>query len=1009
MDYNKINNLLGWLCFLIAATVYTLTIEPTASFWDCGEFLSAAYKMQVVHQPGAPLFLMVGKLFSLLAGNNISRIAYWVNFSSAVSSAATILFLFWTITALAKKILIPRGAIISILQMTSIFSAGLVGALAYTFSDTFWFSAVEAEVYAMSSLVTAAVFWAIFKWEAQADQPHADRWLILIAYLIGLSIGIHLLSLLIIPIVACVYYFRRTQKPTNKGLIWAFIIGVLILALIQYGIIQKMIAIAAAFDYFFVNTVGWGFGSGAIIFVIIVVFALCVGIRYSHQKNKPVLNLALLSLVFIIFGYSSFTMIVVRAQAGPNLNNTEPTDAYSLLSYLNREQYGSAPLIYGPYFDAQLTDQQSDGKTYRRGKEKYEEAGNKIKNIYDHNTLFPRMHSTDPSDVQFYRQWMRIGEGEKPKFSDNLGFFFSWQVGEMYMRYFLWNFAGRQNDIQGGGGDYASGNWTTGIKVVDKMRLGHQDKLPKSISENKANNQLYCLPLILGLLGAFWHFKRNQKDAGTVGLLFFFTGLAIVLYLNQDPNQPRERDYAYVGSFYAFAIWIGLGVLALIEILSKKLTPKNATITAFVLSFVGVPVLMAREEWDDHDRSNKYMTRDMAANYLNSCATNAILFTYGVNDTYPLWYVQEVENIRPDVRIVNLSLLGTDWYIRQMKNKMNQSAPLPITMSNEKFVQGNRDVIFYQDLNIEGYADLKNIFDFITSDDNRDKTDYGNGEMGNFLPTKKIKIVVNPAQIIKQGILPTNYKNQIIKEINWTYPRNVVTKAELAMFDILAHNNWQRPIYFANTVPNEQYIGLDKYLYNEGFARRLLPIQKQLLDSTGMTDAANTEIMYQNMMHKFKWGNLKNCHYIDPESIRMINALENSFLSLAQNLYLDGQNSKALAVIQKLREVLPPQFHSIFSAYFRVRLAEICYQIVQTNLANTLMQETLAYLNDELGYYATAVPINRNQHVSDLRSGMYLLQNMTELAKQYKQFTLSQQAEKQFYSIGKLLPQDTQN
>ncbi|MBC7913893.1 MAG: DUF2723 domain-containing protein, partial [Pyrinomonadaceae bacterium] len=627
MHYTKLNNLLGWACFLIAAITYTLTLEPTASFWDTGEFIASAYKLQVVHQPGAPLFIMIAKVFSLLASDK-SQVAFWMNMSSALASAATILFLFWTITALARKVLIKNGEELTSSQVITIMGSGLVGALAYTFSDTFWFSAVEAEVYALSSLCTAIVFWAILKWDHHATEANSDKWLIFIAYIMGLSIGVHLLNLLVIPAIALVYYFKRTAKPTSKGTLISLLIGIVILGVIQYGIILYLVKFAAYIDLFFVNTLGMGFGSGVIVLAILIIGGLTYGIQYSINKAKPILNLALICTVFILMGYSSYAMIVIRAKANPTLNNNDPDNVFSLLSYLSREQYGDRPLLYGQYYDSERIDYKEKGNIYRKGDEKYEVAGKKYDYVYDKNTILPRMFSDDPQHVAFYKDWMQISEGESPGFGHNLGFFFTYQTGFMYARYFLWNFAGRQNDDQGNG-NHVSGNWISGIKPLDALHLGSQDDLPPSIVENKGYNRFYFLPLILGLIGAIWHFKRKEKDAGVVGLLFFFTGLAIVLYLNQNPLQPRERDYAYAGSFYAFTIWIGLGVAAIAEFLKKRTSAKTAGIAATLIGLLMAPVLMAKEGWDDHDRSEKTTARDFAIDYLESCAPNAILFTYG--------------------------------------------------------------------------------------------------------------------------------------------------------------------------------------------------------------------------------------------------------------------------------------------------------------------------------------------------------------------------------------------
>jgi hypothetical protein len=980
MNYNKINNLFGWLCFIIATATYVMTAEPTASFWDCGEFIAAAYKLQIVHQPGAPLFLILQKIFSLLAGSDVTRVAYWMNIGSAVSSGATILFLFWTITALAKKTLWKNGEELKPATLITIIGSGLVGALAYAFSDTFWFSAVESEVYAMSSLCTAIVFWAILKWDYHADEPGADKWLVFIAYVMGLSIGVHLLNLLVIPAIALVYYFRRYKNPTAKGALLSLLAGIVVLAIVQYGIIQYLVKFAAYFDLFFVNTLGMGFGSGVLVFVLLVVGALTYGIIYSIKKVKPTLNLILVSFAFIVFGYSSYAMIIVRAKANPALNNSDPDNAFAFLSYLNREQYGDRPLLYGQYFDSQPIDYKQGDNIYRKGNEKYEVAGRKFTTEYDRNTLLPRMYSDDPQHVGYYRDWMKLGENESPTFTDNLGFLFSYQTGFMYARYFLWNFAGRQNDDQGHG-NYTSGNWISGIKPIDAILLGPQDNLPPSIKDNKAHNTLFFLPLIIGLIGAFWHFKYNQKDAGVVGLLFFFTGVAIVLYLNQNPLQPRERDYAYAGSFYAFGIWIGLGVAGIANFLSKKMSPKTAGIVATVLCLLAAPVLMASQEWDDHDRSDKFTTRDFAIDYLESCAPNAILFTYGDNDTYPLWYVQEVEGVRPDVRIVNLSLLGTDWYIRQMKDKINQADPLPLTMGNEKFVQGVRDVIRYYDYKFAEPIEMKNLFEVLTSDNDNDKVPMQDGTKENILPTKNFRITIDPAQVLATKTVSESMKDSIAATMDWTYNKNYVTKTELAMFDILAHNDWKRPIYFAVTVPSSNYIGLDKYLYNEGFAYRLLPLKQPAADSTAQEpELINADRMYDNMLNKFVWGNMKGAKYLDPETTRMIGTIIKSFNTLASKLYEEGRVDEARKVLNKSLEVVPEKNYLFYYILHRYYTADLLYKVGETEKANQLVKHTSKFISDELAYVGGLSGSRQRFAMNDIQLGVSVLNELLKIA-----------------------------
>ncbi|MEJ7692046.1 DUF2723 domain-containing protein [Daejeonella sp.] len=1043
MNYNRTNNLLGWLSFLTALIVYTLTLEPTTSFWDSGEFIASAYKLQVVHQPGAPLYLMVSKVFSLLAGGDTSRVAFWINICSALASAATILFLFWTITALARKIIVKPGVSLTQGEMITIMGSGLVGALAYTFSDSFWFSAVEAEVYPLSSLCTAVVFWAILKWDQHADEPYADRWLVFIAYVMGLSIGVHLLNLLAIPAISLVYYFRRSTTRTSSGTLLTLLAGIIILAFIQYGIVQYTIKFAAYSDLFFVNTLGEGFGTGVVFFGILIITALTAGILYtingqkSHllaavisfvalmtigggigglivsgiilaaleymlkiREKRRVLNLALISVVFIILGYGSFAMIVIRAKADPTLNNNDPDNAFSLLSYVNREQYGDRPLAYGQYFDSKPIDSKQGDIIYRKGKEKYESAGQKYERVYDRNTIMPRMYSDDPQHAATYRDWMGMSETQSPTFVDNIGFLMSYQTGFMYARYFAWNFIGRQNDEQGHG-NYTQGNWLSGIKFIDNMLLGGQYDLPKSQIENGGYNRYYFLPFILGIIGALWHFKKNQKDAGIVGLLFFFTGVAIVLYLNQNPLQPRERDYAYTGSFYAFAIWIGLGVAGIADFLRSKIKTPTAAVLATVIGLLAAPMLMAKDGWNDHDRSTKFTARDMAADYLESCAPNAILFTYGDNDTYPLWYAQEVENIRPDVRVVNLSLLGTDWYIRQMKKKVNQADALPITMADEKFVQGVRDVMGYQDYQVQGNVELKNLFDILTSEDEADKATYQDGSKENFLPTKNFKITVDPAQVTASKTVPSEYLGLLAPSIDWSYNKNYVTKTELALIDILAHNDWKRPIYFAITVPSDNYIGLDNYLYNEGFAYRLLPLKPQVADSAAgeKPDLTNTDAMYTNMMTKFKWGNMKNASYLDPESLRMSFTIINHFNILAENLYKQGKIEEARKALLKCIAVVPDNNYSLNFTIRKFYMADLLYKVKEPAKANELITNTAEYIEDQLTYLSAIAETKENLNVREMQLGMYVIAEMVKLTAQNNQADLNKKLQARYSAM----------
>lgn len=998
MNYSKINNLTGWLCFLVATVTYILTLEPSVSFWDCGEFIASALKMQVVHQPGAPLFLMIQRFFSLFAAGDVTKVAYFMNVGSAVASGATILFLFWTITALAKKSIVKEGEALSTSKMISIMGAGLVGALAYTWSDSFWFSAVESEVYALSSLFTAIVFWAILKWEAHANEPRADKWLLFIAYIMGLSIGIHLLNLLTIPALAFVYYFKKTPKATNAGIIKTFFIGILILAVIQYGIIQYLVSIGAYFDLFFVNTLGMGFGTGVLFFAILVIGGLVFGIRYSIKHQKKVLNLALLSTVLIIFGYGSFAMIIIRAKAKTNLNNSNPDNAFSFLGYLNREQYGDRPLLFGPNYNSEKINL-TEGKTlYRKGADKYEVSGKKTDYEYDRITPFPRMYSDDERHIGFYKEMMGLDDAKFPSLFDNVGFLFKYQVGNMYMRYFMWNFVGRQNDDQGQGSLY-EGQWLSGVKPIDALMLGNQKNLPPSIVESKAYNRFFFLPLIIGLIGAMWHFKRNQKDAGIVGLLFFFTGLAIVLYLNQKPLEPRERDYAYAGSFYAFAIWIGLGVLALKEWLFEKINPVNGAIGATVIGLFAAPIIMVAQGWDDHNRSGKMVAHDIAVDYLQSCAPNAILFTYGDNDTYPLWYAQEVENIRPDIRLVNLSLFDTDWYIDGMKRKQNESAPLPISMKESQYVSGVRDVMYYQDYKIAGSVELKTIVDLLLSDNEEDKVPLQNGTKENFIPTKNFKLTVNPKDVLETGTVDAANAGKIVPALEWKFNKGYVTKGTLAMFDILVHNNWKRPIYFASTVPSEQFNGLDNYLYSEGLALRLLPLKMDTA-ATSRTDLVNTPILYNNLMNKFKWGNVKTSTYLDTQSADDVSIFANLFNTSITSLIKEGKIAEAKKVVEKYYQVMPERFYGMRSMMGTYFMAENLYLLNETTRANALIEKSASYIQKELTYLAD-VSDSKNRFVGgqNVQLGMSFLNQMAHTAEQHKQTKLSKTLQMQFSAL----------
>src|SRR6056297_2957153 len=998
MNYKRTNIIAGWIAFAVAAIVYLLSIPPTTSFWDTGEFIATAYKLEVCHSPGSPLFMIIARFFTLFA--QPADAALMVNAMSGLASAFTIMFLFWTITHLARKIMSQRGELTDGRQW-AILGAGLVGAFAYMFTDTFWFSAVEGEVYALSSLFTAVVFWAILKWENVADEAYANRWLILIAYLVGLSIGVHLLNLLAIPAIVFVFYFRK-YKPTKLGVVAAAALSIFILGFIMYFIIPYTVKIASYFDRLFVNGFGLPFNSGVIFFAAALLAALIYGIWYSHKKGKVLANTILLGITVILIGYSSYAMTVIRSSANPPMDQNDPEDLFSLLSYLNREQYGDRPLFYGQYYSAPVEDSK-EKFSYRKAGDRYEKYSKGLSYEYsdDFSTFFPRMYSSDRSHVREYEKWAQVegtkiqdSQGEtrvKPTFGENLRFFFSYQVGFMYGRYFMWNFVGRQNDVQGHG-EISHGNWLSGIPFIDEARLGDQEGLPNYWKNHNARNTYFFLPLLLGLIGLFYHYNKHRKDFWVIMMLFVLTGIAIVVYLNQNPLQPRERDYAYAGSFYAFSIWIGIGVAALYG-LFKKVAPKALSAgVATLITLLFVPGIMAKENWDDHDRSDRYVARDFAYNYLNSCAPNAILFTHGDNDTFPLWYAQEVEGIRTDVRVVNLSLLNTSWYIDQMKRKAYESDPVPFSLKHNKYQQGTRDQVPIMN-QIKKHVSVNKVVDFIASDDQRSQLSYGNEKI-NYMPTNKLKFPVDSATVVENGTVDPKDADKIVPEVKWTLNQNNLMKSGLMILDLLAHNNWERPVYFVSP-SSEANLGLRKYLQLEGFAYRLVPIETP---TEGRIDVGkiNTDKMYENLMNEFRWGNMQDTSvYIDYTIRRTSNVIRirNKFARLAEALIEKGKKNEAVQVLDKAMELTP---HSQFPYnIWTVEVIKQYYNADATDKANKLTEEFAGYLKGELDYYTSLNSpynklVDRNKRIAT--SILYRLSQVTgnngqnELSKNYSDY-----------------------
>ena len=988
MNYIKTNNLLGWLTFSIAFFVYYLTIEPTVSFWDCGEYISTAYKLEVGHPPGAPLFQLIGRFFSLFA-SDVSNVAFMINIMSAVCSAFTILFLVWTITALAKKIALDsiKKENLSLAQKIGVFGSGFVGALSYTFSDSFWFSATEGEVYAMSSTFTAITFWAILKWESEADDKYAARWIILIAYLIGLSIGVHLLNLLAIPALVFIYYFKK-YKPTSWGIIKVFVLAIIITGGIQGVIIPQVVNFAKGFELFFVNNVGLPFNSGTIIYFVLIILGIIFGLKYANLKNKPSLGIILVSFATILIGYSTFFILVIRSNANTPIDENNPEDAVSLLSYLNREQYGDWPILSGQYYNANVVDLKDGTPVYKKDEEagKYVVTNNRKNSIpvYDSkfSGFFPRMwSSTQSAHAKAYQEWSGHKNSKRPpSFSENLRYFFKYQLGHMYFRYFMWNFSGRQNDIQGHG-EINKGNWISGIAFIDETirGLGPQDNIPETMANNKGRNVYFMLPFLLGIIGLIYQLKKKKNDALVVFLLFLFTGIAIVVYLNQYPFQPRERDYAYVGSFYAYCIWIGLGVLGVIDFLSKKIKTLNSSVIATLSCLILVPTLMAKENWDDHDRSGRYTARDVATNYLNSCAPNAIIFTNGDNDTFPLWYAQEVEGIRTDVRVVNLSLFNTDWYIDQMKRAAYDAAPIPSSMSWEKYKQGTRDYIIIKD-NKKGYVEVKDVVNFIASDNDKTKGFTRNGSKANYCPTNKLKITIDKDDVIKKGVVPESYRSRIVDEIKWELKGNGFGKNEMMVLDILANFNWERPIYFAITVGSGNFMGLEKYFQLEGLAYRFVPYIAKSND--GQTGEIATNIMYDNLINKFKWGNMQDPSiYLDETNMRMTMNFRNNFSRLSDALIQKGEYDKAEIVLDKCLEIMPHK--AIPFNYFNLPIAEGYYKIGKIEKASEVVSILIETYFDELDYYNSIDEKLLNSMQRDFQIANQIISSMYNLTINY--------------------------
>ncbi|MDR2911567.1 MAG: DUF2723 domain-containing protein [Bacteroidales bacterium] len=992
-----INNILGWTVFTIAAIAYFITIEPTVSWWDCSEFITSAFKLEVGHPPGAPFHMIIGRFFTLFAEEE-TKAALMVNIMSALASAGTVMLLYWTIVHFAGKIISSEN--ISSGEQIAVYGSGLVGAMAFAFTDSFWFSAVEGEVYALSSFFTAVVFWAILKWENVADEKYGNRWLILIGYMVGLSIGVHLLNLLAIPAIGLVYYFRK-YSFSWKGVCAAFIVSVGILGSIQYIIIPGVPKIAFFFDKLFVNSFGLPFNSG-IVFMIAASTAIIVwALHYTKRNNKVLWNTVITTVAVILIGYSTFGVILIRSSANPPMNQNWPDNAFDLLKYLNREQYGDRPLLYGQYYSAPPIGMVGSKKQYSKIDGKYKETGTLASKTDYYNeleTFFPRMYSGNSSHIQAYENWGKIKgrqislrEGNevrnlvRPTMVENLRFFFSYQLGHMYMRYFMWNFVGRQNDVQGHG-NFMDGNWISGIKVFDEPKIGPTDKMPDFMKNDPSCNTYYFLPLIFGLMGLFYQYNRGIKGKEgffVIFMLFVFTGIAIVIYLNQLPLQPRERDYSYAGSFYAFAVWIGLGVLALYSALRNIHKGSAPAILTILISLILVPGILVSQNWDDHNRSGRYMTRDYAKNYLESCAPNAILFTYGDNDTFPLWYIQEVEGFRRDVKVINIGYIGMDWYITQHRMASYDARPIPFSFEKEQYYTGRMDIVPFQE-RIEGSVELSSAIEFLGSDDERTKVQTVSGEVMDYLPARNFHITIDKEKVLKTGTVQPKDSGLIVDKIDFSISGSYITKSEMAVLNIIAANNWDRPIYIDHSLVHINSIPFKEYLQFEGLAYRLVPIKT--VSTGGLYGHINTDVLYENVMNKFVWGNINDPDiFLDEYNKKSINIIQVRYIfsRLAEALNREGKNDKAVEVLDTLFEILPNE--KIPLTFDSVPASEQ-YFIAGANEKGTALAKILANNGFAMLEYYLSLPPNMSAAIkNDQNMEIAMLQNIQYLARRYNQ------------------------
>jgi len=1077
-NYKKYNVIIGWLVFAIALITYTLTLEPTVSYWDCGEYISTAVKLEVGHPPGAPLFQMLGAFFAMFT-SEVTQIAKMVNFMSGLASAFTILFLFWTITALAKKIFFKSETELKDSQALAILGSGVVGALTYTFSDSFWFSAVEAEVYAMSSFLMALLLWLGIRWESEMDKPRGNKWLLLISFVVGLSFGVHILSLLVIPSIVFIYYFKKYKKITIINFIIANIVAVLVLAFVFKFLFPVTLKYFSVMELFFVNTLGLPFNSGSIIAGLILIAGFYYGLKYTRESKQYAVNLLILCILFIMIGFSSWLMLPIRANANTTINENNPSSARELLAYYNREQYGDANVFYDDFYTTAYQREYDKETPFVDGSPKYEKdkkLGQYVvvnKNDYKksipnygnaHKGFIPRMVGQSPGVIenyiaitqslpkfklkpkyqvdeyyhkyydqikqnydsfmdkyetnalsrQEYMSYLKENEDflnvQKPSFADNISFMMQYQFGYMYGRYFMWNFVGRQDDIQGQLDNH--GNWLSGINAIDSYRLGSQKNLPTDVKDNKGRNTYYFLPLILGIIGLLYQMQKDQKNFYMLLLFFAFTGLAVIFYTNPKPFEPRERDYAVVGSFYIFAVWIGFGVLALFEMLKRFIKPKITAIAVSILCLFAVPLLMANQNWDDHDRSNRYTAHLNAKAYLDSCQENAIMFTIGDNDTFPLWYMQEVENYRTDIKLINTSLFATDWYIDQQKRATYKAAPIPSQLTHSQYRTGALDVAYHIPKDVSKYAvkeldspisldstehkkdkasrvDIKFFMSWIASNKKQTTKDLGgNGHPLKTYPTNKLRLYVDKEAVLKNGIVAQKDAHLIEPYIDIDIDETALTKNRILMLDMLANNNWERPIYFTGgAFADEEYLWLKDYLQVDGMAYKFVPI-KSSSNKKNMLDMGriNSDVMYKNLK-KMDWKNSNDPSiYIDVETRKNSISFRNMLTRLAETFIEEKKFTKAEEVLDLSVDKLPIRMYKHYS--LALGLIENYYKINKPEKAQKVAEELIGVFQENIRYYVSLDNSEKGMHYDDVETDLLMYGNIMDTSAKYdKEYT----------------------